>query len=40
MVVALQPALPGKDGRTRVGLADYFDFSVYVDAHAEDIETW
>ncbi|MET7495965.1 type I pantothenate kinase [Streptomyces sp900116325] len=36
----LQPALPGKDGRTRVGLADYFDFSVYVDARAEDIETW
>ncbi|MFE7750813.1 type I pantothenate kinase [Streptomyces sp. NPDC057428] len=36
----LQPALPGKDGRTRVGLADYFDFSVYVDAKAEDIETW
>ncbi|MCX4583441.1 type I pantothenate kinase, partial [Streptomyces sp. NBC_01481] len=36
----LQPALPGKDGRTRVGLADYFDFSVYVDARPEDIETW
>ncbi|MGW2177326.1 type I pantothenate kinase [Streptomyces sp. NPDC001732] len=36
----LQPALPGKDGRTRVGLADYFDFSVYVDARTEDIETW
>ncbi|MFI5754211.1 type I pantothenate kinase [Streptomyces sp. NPDC051569] len=36
----LQPALPGKDGRTRMGLADYFDFSVYVDARAEDIETW
>ncbi|MET8504394.1 type I pantothenate kinase [Streptomyces sp. SBR177] len=36
----LQPALPGKDGRTRVGLADYFDFSVYVDARAEDIEGW
>jgi type I pantothenate kinase len=36
----LQPALPGKDGRTRVGLADYFDFSVYVDASAEDIEHW
>ena len=34
----LQPALPGKDGRTRVGLADYFDFSVYVDARTEDIE--
>ncbi|MGP3773733.1 type I pantothenate kinase [Streptomyces sp. SDT5-1] len=36
----LQPALPGKDGRTRVGLADFFDFSVYVDARAEDIEAW
>lgn len=36
----LQPALPGQDGRTRVGLADYFDFSVYVDAGADDIERW
>lgn len=36
----LQPALPGKDGRTRVALADYFDFSVYVDARPEDIESW
>ncbi|RFU87799.1 type I pantothenate kinase [Streptomyces triticagri] len=36
----LQPALPGKDGRTRVGLADYFDFSVYVDARPEDVEGW
>ncbi|MCF3103416.1 type I pantothenate kinase [Streptomyces roseoverticillatus] len=36
----LQPAMPGKDGRTRVGLADFFDFSVYVDARAEDIERW
>ncbi|MEV6779910.1 type I pantothenate kinase [Streptomyces syringium] len=36
----LQPALPGSDGRTRVGLADFFDFSVYVDARADDIERW
>jgi type I pantothenate kinase len=36
----LQPALPGSDGRTRVALADYFDFSVYVDARTEDIERW
>ncbi|MFB9522191.1 MULTISPECIES: type I pantothenate kinase [Streptomyces] len=36
----LQPALPGSDGRTRVALADYFDFSVYVDAREEDIEQW
>ncbi|MEV0847878.1 type I pantothenate kinase [Streptomyces sp. NPDC049954] len=36
----LQPALPGKDGRTRVGLADFFDFSVYVDARPQDIRNW
>lgn len=36
----LQPALPGRDGRTRMGLADYFDFSVYVDARTEDVERW
>ncbi|MFI6344586.1 type I pantothenate kinase [Streptomyces sp. NPDC050560] len=36
----LQPAVPAPDGRTRVGLADYFDFSVYVDARTEDIERW
>ncbi|WP_329135543.1 type I pantothenate kinase [Streptomyces sp. NBC_01476] len=36
----LQPALPGSDGRTRIGLADHFDFSVYVDARTEDIEQW
>lgn len=36
----LQPALPGSDGRTRVGLADYFDFSVYVDARPQDIRGW
>ncbi|MFG3252190.1 type I pantothenate kinase [Streptomyces sp. NPDC048172] len=36
----LQPALPGKDGRTRLAVADYFDFSVYVDARTDDIERW
>jgi type I pantothenate kinase len=36
----LQPAAPGKDGRTRMGLADYFDFSIYVDARTDDIERW
>lgn len=36
----LQPALPGKDGLTRVGLADYFDFSLYVDARTADNERW
>ena len=36
----LQPALPGKDGRTRMAVADYFDFSIYVDARESDIEKW
>jgi type I pantothenate kinase len=36
----LQPAMPGRDGRARMSLADYFDFSVYVDARADDIERW
>ena len=36
----LQPAAPGQDGRTRMGLADYFDFSIYVDARTDDIERW
>ncbi|MBE9498054.1 type I pantothenate kinase [Streptomyces sp. GKU 257-1] len=36
----LQPALPGKDGRTRLAVADHFDFSVYVDARTSDIERW
>jgi type I pantothenate kinase len=36
----LQPAAPGSDGRIRMGLADYFDFSIYVDARTDDIEHW
>ncbi|MCD0481955.1 type I pantothenate kinase [Streptacidiphilus sp. ASG 303] len=36
----LQPALPGKDGRTRLAVSDYFDFSIYVDARTDDIEEW
>jgi len=36
----LQPALPGLDGRTRVAVADFFDFSIYVDARTDDIEHW
>ncbi|MFD7730743.1 type I pantothenate kinase [Kitasatospora phosalacinea] len=36
----LQPALPGTDGRTRMAVADYFDFSIYVDARTDDIEAW
>ncbi len=31
----LQPAAPGA-----LALADFFDFSVYVDAHADDIRRW
>ena len=36
----LQPALPGKDGRTRLAVSDCFDFSIYVDARTDDIEHW
>ena len=36
----LQPALPGLDGRTRVAVADFFDFSIYVDARVDDVERW
>jgi type I pantothenate kinase len=36
----LQPAAAGTDGRSRMGLADYFDFSIYVDARTDDIERW
>ena len=36
----LQPALPGRDGRTRLAVSDYFDFSVYVDARTRDVEEW
>ncbi|HXR73328.1 type I pantothenate kinase [Actinocrinis sp.] len=36
----LQPAALGTDGRIRMGLADYFDFSIYVDARTDDIERW
>ncbi|MBS2962894.1 type I pantothenate kinase [Actinocrinis puniceicyclus] len=36
----LQPAAPGTDGRIRIGLSDYFDFSIYVDARTDDIERW
>ncbi|OEV03526.1 type I pantothenate kinase [Streptomyces oceani] len=36
----LQPALPGTDGRGRLALSDYFDFSVYVDARTDDIRDW
>ncbi|SFB83414.1 pantothenate kinase [Streptomyces aidingensis] len=36
----LQPALPGTGGRSRVSVADFFDFSVYVDARPADIRRW
>src|SRR6476646_931621 len=36
----LQPARPGEDGRSRLALSDFFDFSVYVDAAAADIRAW
>ncbi|MCT2592288.1 type I pantothenate kinase [Streptomyces sp. N2-109] len=36
----LQPARYGQDGRARLALADYFDFSVYVDARTDDIRSW
>jgi len=36
----LQPAAPDGGGRLRMGLSDYFDFSIYVDARTDDIERW
>nr|WP_022871765.1 type I pantothenate kinase [Nesterenkonia alba] len=36
----LQPARVRDDGTTGLALSDFFDFSVYVDARAEDIERW
>lgn len=36
----LQAALPPADGRTSLAVSDFFDFSVYVDAHVEDIKGW
>jgi len=36
----LQPARPHPDGRPRLAVNDFFDFSLYVDARAEDIERW
>jgi type I pantothenate kinase len=28
------------DGRTGLAVSDFFDFSVYVDAHLDDIRAW
>lgn len=36
----LQPARVREDGRTGLGLSDFFDFSVYVDAGTSHIRDW
>jgi type I pantothenate kinase len=36
----LQPARVRDDGRTGLAVSDFFDFSVYVDAAADDIRSW
>ncbi len=36
----LQPARPHSDGTTGLAISDFFDFSVYVDAEAQDIKQW
>ena len=36
----LQPPRPRADGRSRMSVSDYFDFSVYVDAATGDARRW
>jgi type I pantothenate kinase len=36
----LQPARVRADGRQGMAISDFFDFSLYVDARAEDIRSW
>ena len=36
----LQPPRPRADGRSRMSVSDYFDFSVYVDAATADARRW
>ncbi len=36
----LQPPRPKADGRSRMSVSDYFDFSVYVDAATSDVRRW
>ena len=36
----LQPARPRPDGTTGLAVSDFFDFSVYVDADADDVRDW
>ncbi|MGZ4469993.1 MAG: type I pantothenate kinase [Nocardioidaceae bacterium] len=36
----LQPVRPHPDGRPRMAVSDFFDFSVYVDAAVRDVARW
>lgn len=36
----LQPPQPHANGRAGLAVSDFFDFSVYVDAHVADIKRW
>jgi type I pantothenate kinase len=36
----LQPAPRHADGKSGLAVSDFFDFSVYVDAAADDIRSW
>jgi type I pantothenate kinase len=36
----LQPARPTAEGGQGLAVSDFFDFSIYVDARAADIERW
>ncbi len=36
----LQPARLSEDGRTRLAVSDFFDFTVYVDAETDDVRRW
>src|SRR5919199_240130 len=36
----LQPAGPRPDGRPGIAVSDFFDFSIYVDAHIDDVWGW
>jgi type I pantothenate kinase len=36
----LAPPIPRSQERPRMAVSDYFDFSIYVDAHIADIRTW
>ncbi len=36
----LQPPRPRGDGRQGLGVSDFFDFSIYVDARTDDVRRW